>query len=53
MNDLAYQLRYEISSVGGLADADLAKLNHYLNRIPMGGIEETYSIDALRKLLIE
>ena len=51
MNDLAYQLRYEISSVGGLANADLAELNHYLNRVPMSSIEETYSIDALRKLL--
>jgi hypothetical protein len=50
MNDLAYQIRYKISSGGGLNYMDLDKMNHYLNRIPMGAIEETYSIDALSNL---
>lgn len=51
MNDLAYQLKYSISSVGGLPYVDLAALNRELNRIPMGAIEEIYSIYELRKLL--
>ena len=53
MNDLAFQLRYKISADGGLAHVNFAELNHYLNRIHMGAIEETYSIDELRKLLSE
>ena len=51
MNDLAYQLKYSISSVGGLDYMDLAELNHELNRIPMSAIKEIYSINELRKLL--
>ena len=51
MNDLAYQLKYSISSVGGLAYVDHAALNHELNRIPMSAIKEVYSIYELRKLL--
>lgn len=51
MNDLAYQIKDSISSVGGLAYVDLAELNHELNRIPMSAIEEIYSIYELRKLL--
>jgi len=52
MNDLAYQLKYRISAIGGLANVDLADLNHELNRIPMSAIKEIYSIDEYRKLLI-
>ncbi len=51
MNDLAYQLKYRISAIGGLANVDLAELNHELNRIPMSAIKEIYSIYELRKLL--
>ena len=51
MNDLAFQLKYRIAAMGGLANVDLAELNHELNRIPMSAIKEIYSIDELRKLL--
>ena len=51
MNDLSFQLKYRISAEGGLSNLSLMKLNHGLNRIPMGAIEEVYSIDALKNLL--
>jgi hypothetical protein len=51
MNDLTYHLKYRISAFGGLANVDLADLNHELNRIPMSAIKEIYSIYELRKLL--
>jgi hypothetical protein len=51
MNDLAFQLKYRISAMGGLINVDLAQLNHDLNRIPMSAIEEGYSIYELRKAL--
>lgn len=51
MNDLAFQLKYQIDAMGGLVNVDLAVLNHELNRIPMSAIKEIYSIDELRKLL--
>ena len=51
MNDLSLQLKYRISAEGGLSNLSLMNLNHGLNRIPMGAIEEVYSIDALKNLL--
>ena len=51
MNDLAFQLKYQISAMGGLVNVNLAELNHELNRIPMSAIKEIYSIYELRKLL--
>jgi hypothetical protein len=51
MNDLAFQLKYRIGALGGLANVDLVELNHELNRIPMSALKEIYSIDELRKLL--
>jgi len=51
MNDLVFQLKYRIGTMGGLVNVDLAELNHELNRIPMSAIKEIYSIDELRKLL--
>lgn len=51
MNDLTFQLKYQIADDGGLLNADISKLNHDLNRIPMSAIEEIYSIYELRKLL--
>ena len=49
MNDLTFQLKYQIAHEGGLLNADIMKLNHELNRIPMSAIEEIYSIYELRK----
>jgi len=51
MNDLAFQMKYRIAAMGGLANVDLVELNHELNRIPMSALKEIYSIDELRKLL--
>jgi hypothetical protein len=51
MNDLSFQLKYRIYAEGGLSNLSLMKLNHGLNRIPMGAIEEVYGIDALKRLL--
>jgi len=50
MNDLTYLLKFKIADNGGLANTDIMELNYDLNRIPMNAIEETYSIDELRKL---
>ena len=51
MNELTFQLKWEIASSGGLRNTDLAALNHYLNRIPMGAIPEVFSIKELKALL--
>jgi len=51
MNDLTFQLKYQIADEGGLLNTDIMKLNHDLNRIPMSAVEERYSIYELRKLL--
>jgi len=51
INDLAFQLKYQIAAMGGLVNVDLAELNHGLNRIPMSAIKEVYSIYELTKLL--
>ena len=51
MNDLTFQLKYQIADEGGLLNTNIMKLNHDLNRIPMSAIEEIYSIYELRKLL--
>ena len=51
MNDLTFQLKYQIADGGGLVNADIRKLNHDLNRIPMSAINEIYSIRELKKLL--
>jgi hypothetical protein len=49
MNDLTFQLKYQIADQGGLLNTNMTKLNHDLNRIPMGAIDEIYSIYELRK----
>jgi hypothetical protein len=51
MNDLAFQLKYRIGAMGGLANVDLTELNRELKRIPMSAIKEIYSIYELRNLL--
>lgn len=50
MNDLTFQLKYQIADEGGIEITDITKLIHDLNRIPMSAIEETYSIYELKKL---
>lgn len=50
MNDLTFQLKYQIADEGGIEITDIRKLVHDLNRIPMSAIEEIYSIYELKKL---
>jgi len=50
MNDLTFQVRCQIADEGGIEIADITKLIHDLNRIPMSAIEEIYSIYELKKL---
>ena len=50
MNDLTFQLKYQIADEGGIEMTDITKLIHDLNRIPMSAIEEIYSIYELKKL---
>lgn len=50
MTDLSFQLKYKIAYEGGIENADIPKLIHDINRIPMSAIEEIYSIYALKKL---
>ncbi len=51
MNDLTFQLQCQIADEGGLSVADISKLNHDINRIPMSAIKEIYSIYELKYLL--
>jgi hypothetical protein len=53
MTDLTFQLKYQIRDEGGLLNTNVMKLNHYLNRIPMSGIKEIYSIYELKNLLMK
>ena len=51
MNDLALHLKYQIADEGGLAGANIPKLNYDLNRIPMSAIKEVYSVYELKNVL--
>lgn len=51
MNDLGFQLKYQIHGMGGLVNVDLAELNRRLNRIPMSKLERVYSIKEMQRLL--
>jgi len=53
MNDLAFQTKCLIETMGGLARADLAEVNRELNRIPMSAIKYRVSIDELRRRLAD
>lgn len=53
MNDIKYQLEHIVWELGGLARLDLIEVNHKLNRIPMGAIKYSYSIEALKRRLAE
>ena len=51
MNELAFQLKYQIRDEGGLLNTNLINLNHDLNRIPMSVINEIFSIYELKGFL--
>ncbi len=50
MNDLIKNLTCCIALDDGLVNVDIFKLNHNLNRIPMGAIGYSNSIDALKNI---
>jgi len=51
MNELTFQLKYQINDEGGLLNTDIMMLNHDLNRIPMSTIKEIFSIYELKNFL--
>jgi len=51
MNDLTFQLKYQIRDEGGILNTNVMKLNHDLNRIPMSAIKGIYSIYELENFL--
>ena len=53
MNDLAFQLKCLIETMGGLTRADLSEVNRKLNRIPMSAIKYHVSVDELRRRLAD
>ena len=50
MNDLAFHYKHHILSEGGIYYANVSRIVHELNHMPMGAIDYNYSIDALMKL---
>jgi len=50
MNDLTFQIKYQISANGGLDNADIYEINKDINRTPMSAVEQ-YGIDGLKSLL--
>ena len=51
MNDLTYQIKYQVSANGGLDNVNIYEINKGINRTPMSVIKDTYPIDAFKKLL--
>lgn len=53
MNELAFQIKSMIHSMGGLANADLSEISRDLNRIPMSAIKYNFAIEELKRRLVE
>jgi len=53
MNDLAFQAKYMIHAMGGLANADFSEIGRELNRIPMSAIKYNIAIEELKQKLVE
>lgn len=53
MNDLAYQYEFQIMRERGIENIKVLKLNHEINRTPMGALKYKYPIEALKNLLTE
>jgi hypothetical protein len=53
MNDLAFQAKYMIHTMGGLANADFSEIGRELNRIPMSAIKYNVAIEELKQKLVE
>ncbi len=53
MKDLAFHYKYYIESSGGIHSPEVPGIIRDLNHIPMGALEEVYSIKALKALYPE
>jgi hypothetical protein len=51
MNDLALLFKFNIQHNGGVMACDVIDINQKLNRVPMGAIDYSYSIEQLRTKL--
>lgn len=49
MNDLRFHVEVEVGYHGGLANVDMAKLHHRLNRIPMGAIGYQFAVERFHE----
>lgn len=52
MNDIRFQIEVDVEHDGGLANADLAGLQHRLNRIPFSAVGYRYPVEGLREYLV-
>ena len=50
MNDLAFHYKHHILSEGGNDGANIPRIIHKLNHMPMGAIGYKYAIDALKAM---
>ena len=50
MTDLAFHYKYHIQEEGGVHSIAVPSIIKKLNRMPMGAIEYTYPIEALRAM---
>ena len=53
MNDLAFQIKCIVHTMGGLVITDLSEINRQLNNIPMSAIKYNVGIEELRRRLVE
>lgn len=51
MNDYAYQYEFCLREYGNIFNLEMLRINHKMNRIPMGAIGYAYGIDKLHALL--
>jgi len=53
MNDIRFQLGWQLEHDGGLAGVDLGHLHHGLNRTPFGAIGYGYPVERLQEYLTQ
>lgn len=51
MNDYAYQYEFHLREYGNILNLEMLRINHEMNRTPMGAIGYAYGIDKLKVLL--
>ena len=53
MNEIAFYIECWLAEVGGLRNTDISKLNMDINRMPIKPLDYGYSVDALRRHLLD